>query len=224
VGIKPGGYVLLAVSDTGIGMDEQTKARIFEPFFTTKPPEKGTGLGLSTVYGIVQQSGGTIQVHSDPASGTTFKIYFPRVPGKMEPMPMIDSLEPAPRGTETILIVEDQDNVAAVVRASLQMCGYHVFEARHGAEALQVWHEHGASIHLIITDVVMPVMNGPEFVRRARATRPNIKVLYMSGYTEQGFTALDLLSPNDGFLPKPFVPNALTRKVREILDSSAQGP
>ena len=219
VGIEPGGYVLLAVSDTGIGMDEQTKARMFEPFFTTKPPEKGTGLGLSTVYGIVQQSGGKIQVHSTPGSGTTFKIFLPRVLGKTDALPMADSPEPPPRGTETVLVVEDQDNVAAVVRGSLQMCGYRVLEARHGAEALHVWQEHGASIDLIVTDVVMPVMNGPEFVRRARATRPEIKVLYMSGYTEQGFSALDLLSPDDGFLPKPFVPSALTRKVREVLDS-----
>jgi PAS domain S-box-containing protein len=218
-GIEPGAYVLLAVSDTGIGMDEQTKARIFEPFFTTKPPEKGTGLGLSTVYGIVQQSGGRIQVHSDPASGTTFKIYFPRVAGKTEEAAVADSPEPTPRGTETVLIVEDQDSVAAVVRGSLQMCGYRVLEARHGAEALQLWQEHSASIDLIVTDVVMPVMNGPEFVRRARATRPEVKVLYMSGYTEQGFSALDLLNPDDGFLPKPFVPSALTRKVREVLDS-----
>ena len=111
------------------------------------------------------------------------------------------------------------DSHGAVVRGSLQMCGYRVLEARHGSEALHVWQEHGASIDLIVTDVVMPVMNGPEFVRRARATRPEIKVLYMSGYTEQGFSALDLLSPDDGFLPKPFVPSALTRKVREVLDS-----
>ena len=219
VGIEPGGYVLLAVSDTGIGMDEQTKARIFEPFFTTKPPEKGTGLGLSTVYGIVQQSGGNIQVHSDPASGTTFKIYLPRVAGRTETVPVAESLDPAPRGTETILIVEDQDNVAAVVRGALQLCGYRVLEARHGAEALQVWQEHGATINLIVTDVVMPVMNGPEFVRRARSTHPRIKVLYISGYTEHGFSALDLLHPNDGFLQKPFVPTALARKVREVLDS-----
>jgi len=141
------------------------------------------------------------------------------VPGKTETVPITDSHDLFPHGTETVLIVEDQDNVAAVVRGSLQTCGYRILEARHGAEALQLWQEHGASIQLIITDVVMPVMNGPEFVRRARALHPKIKVLYMSGYTEQGFSALDLLSPNDGFLPKPFIPSALARKVREVLDS-----
>ena len=221
VGIAPGGYVLLAVSDTGIGMDDQTKARIFEPFFTTKPPEKGTGLGLSTVYGIVQQSGGTIQVNSDPASGTTFKIYLPRVQGKTDVVAAADWLEPPPRGTETVLVVEDQDDVAAVVRGALQICGYRVLEARHGAGALQLWQEHGGSIDLIITDVVMPIMDGPEFVRTARSSRPKVKVLYMSGYAEQGFSALDLLSPHDGFLPKPFVPSALARKVREVLDRAS---
>ncbi|HMI30778.1 MAG TPA: PAS domain-containing protein [Candidatus Limnocylindrales bacterium] len=219
VGIRPGEYVLLAVSDTGIGMDEQTKARIFEPFFTTKAPEKGTGLGLSNVYGIVQQSGGTIRVASDPSWGTTFKIYLPRVEAKAETVPVSESLVQAPRGTETILLVEDQDIVAAVVRGTLQSCGYRILEARNGADALLLWQKHGTSIRLILTDVVMPVMNGPEFVRRAREGHAEVKVLYMSGYTEQGFSTDDLLSPDDGFLPKPFAPLALARKVREVLDS-----
>ena len=218
VAAKPGAYVLLAVSDTGIGMDEETKARIFEPFFTTKGSDKGTGLGLATVYGIVQQSGGAIQVYTQPARGTTFKIYLPRTAGPAEVLRSSDTLDQAPRGTETVLIVEDQDVVAAVVRGTLQTCGYEVIEARHGEEALRIWKARGSSIDLIITDVVMPVMNGPEFVRHAREIVPDVKVLFMSGYTEHGFSAHGEMGAADGFLQKPFAPAALARKAREVLD------
>ena len=218
VAAKPGAYILLAVSDTGIGMDEETKSRIFEPFYTTKGSDKGTGLGLATVYGIVQQSGGAIQVYSQPGRGSTFKIYLPRTAGPAETLRSSDSLDQAPRGTETVLLVEDQDVVAAVVRGALQACGYQILEARHGEEALRIWKAESASIDLIITDVVMPVMNGPEFVRRAREIAPNAKVLFMSGYTEHGFSAHGEMGSTDGFLQKPFAPAALARKVRELLD------
>ena len=221
VAAKPGAYVLLAVSDTGTGMDEETKSRIFEPFFTTKASDKGTGLGLATVYGIVQQSGGAIQVYSELGRGTTFKIYLPRTAGPIEVLRSSDTLDQAPRGTETVLLVEDQEVVAAVVRGALHTCGYQILEARHGEEALRIWKARGPSIDLIITDVVMPVMNGPDFVRQARETNPNVKVLFMSGYTEHGFSAHGEMGPADGFLQKPFAPAALARKTREVLDGKA---
>ena len=220
VAAEPGAYVLLAVSDTGIGMDEATKSRIFEPFFTTKDSDKGTGLGLATVYGIVQQSGGAIQVYSEPGRGTTFKIYLPRTAGPVEALLSSDSLDQAPHGTETVLLVEDQDVVAAVVRGALETCGYQILEARHGEEALRIWGAHRGSIDLIITDVVMPNMNGPEFVRRVRETDPDAKVLFMSGYTEHGFSAHGEMGSADGFIQKPFSPAALARKAREVLDGA----
>ena len=224
IAAQPGAYVLLAVSDTGTGMDEETKSRIFEPFFTTKGPDHGTGLGLATVYGIVQQSGGAIQVYSDLGRGTTFKIYLPRATGVAETFRGTESLDQAPRGTETVLLAEDQDFVAAVVRGTLQSCGYQVLEARNGEEALRMWDEHGSAIDLIITDVVMPIMNGPEFVRRARETASKIKVVFMSGYTEHGFSAQGEMASGDGFLQKPFAPSALARKVREVLDGAVEQP
>jgi len=223
VAAKPGAYVLLAVSDTGIGMDEETKSHIFEPFFTTKDSDKGTGLGLATVYGIVQQSNGAIQVYSEPGRGTTFKVYLPRTAGPVEVLRTSDSLDQAPRGTETVLVVEDQEVVAAVVRGALQTCGYQILEARHGEEALRLWKARSASIDLIVTDVVMPTMNGPEFVRRARETDPGAKVLFMSGYTEHGFSAHGEMGAADGFIQKPFAPAALARKVRELLDVPKAG-
>ena len=218
VAAKPGAYVLLAVSDTGVGMDEETKSRIFEPFFTTKGSDKGTGLGLATVYGIIQQSGGAIQVYSQPGRGTTFKIYMPRTAGPAEILRAAESLDQAPRGTETVLLVEDQDVVAAVVRGTLETCGYQVIEARHGEEALRIFRAKSGSIDLVITDVVMPVMNGPEFIRNARAINPSVKVLFMSGYTQHGFSAHGEMEAADGFLQKPFAPAALARKAREVLD------
>ncbi len=218
VGVNPGAYVLLAVSDTGTGMDEETKARIFEPFFSTKGPDKGTGLGLSTVYGIVQQWGGAIQVYSNPGWGTTFKIYLPRAAGSAQPVAGVEKLDDLSRGSETVLLVEDQDAVAAVVRATLHLCGYRVLEAHHGGEAIELFQKHEGSIHLVVTDVVMPVMGGPELAARVWALRPETKVLFISGYTERAFSSHAALDPRAAFLQKPFMPEALARKIREVLD------
>ena len=223
VGVEPGAYVLLEVSDTGSGMSDETKARIFEPFFTTKGPAQGTGLGLSTVYGIVQQWGGAIQVYSDEGWGTTFKVYLPRTHGSAEPSTRSMNPGEVPRGSETVLLAEDQDAVAAVVRATLHLCGYQVLEAHNGAEAVTVLEQHDRPIHLLITDVVMPLMGGPELAARARDLRPDLKLLFMSGYSERAFTSHGLADLGAAFLQKPFMPEALARKVREILDASEAG-
>lgn len=217
-GLKAGPYVLLAVSDTGIGMDEETKSHLFEPFFTTKGRERGTGLGLSTVYGIITGYGGGIQVHSDPGFGTTFKLYFPRVEGRAERAP--DSVEGRglAGGHETILVVEDQDSVSAVVRGALSMAGYQVLVACNGNQALQIFNARPGSIDLVIADVIMPDMRGPEVVRRIRLVRPRTKALFISGYTEGAFLASESLPPGTSFLRKPFTPEALTAKVREAID------
>ena len=220
LGIRPGPYVLLAVSDTGTGMDEATKARIFEPFFTTKEVGKGTGLGLSTVYGIVQQGGGAIHVYSDIGLGTTFKIYLPCAEGPLDAARAGDTLEEVPRGSETILIVEDQDAVAAVMRAALEACGYRILEARHGLDAARTCEEFAEPIHLLITDVVLPMMGGPELVQRVRTIRPQMRVLYVSGYTELAFASHEASGETTtSFLQKPFMPGALVRKVRAVLDA-----
>ena len=220
IGVSPGQYVLLVVSDTGSGMDPQTKARMFEPFFTTKGPGKGTGLGLSTVYGIVKQWGGSIEVYTDPSWGTTFKIYFPRAAGTVEHDTGSEFPVLVPRGSETVLLVEDQDAVAAVIRAALQHYGYQVLEARQGGEALTLLDRHGAPISIVVTDVVMPVMGGPELAKRLWQRWPETKVLFMSGYTERAFSSYAALDPRASFLQKPFMPESLALKVREMLDGS----
>ncbi len=219
-GLRPGPYVLLAVSDTGTGMDETTKARIFEPFFTTKEAGRGTGLGLSTVYGIVQQCGGTIRVYSDVGFGTTFKIYLPCAERPVDAARPADSLEDAPRGVETVLVVEDQDAVAAVMRGALESCGYRVLEARHALDATRTFAEGREPIHLLVTDVVLPMITGPELVQRLRGSRPELRVLYVSGYTERALAFnVDPGAPATAFLQKPFTPGTLVRKVREVLDA-----
>ena len=215
-GVKPGAYVLLAVRDTGHGMDEETQSHLFEPFFTTKEKGKGTGLGLSTVYGIVKQNGGSILVESQKDQGATFKIYFPLVeqgaPGMVAP-----DAEPV-HGRETILLVEDEPSVRGLVHETLRLHGYTVLEARHGIEALMTGAKHQGPIHLLLTDVVMPQMSGPEVAEKIQIVRPGIKVLYMSGYPDHPVFEQGGISRDASFLPKPFSPNVLAKKVRDVLD------
>jgi len=219
VGVAPGSYVLLAVRDNGHGMDAETRSHLFEPFFTTKEKGKGTGLGLSTVYGIVKQSGGSITVESAPGRGTTFRIYFPRVEQEVSgPTGSAEAMDPA-RGHETILLVEDEPAVRGLVHETLRLHGYKVLEARHGIEALLTSAKYVGSIHLLLTDVVMPQMSGPEVAEKILTVRPEIKVLYMSGYPDHPVFDQGGVSRETGFLPKPFSPPVLAQKVREVLDS-----
>jgi PAS domain S-box-containing protein len=218
--LEPGEYVMLAISDTGLGMDADTQSRIFEPFFTTKGA-KGTGLGLSTVYGIVKQSGGYIFVDSQLHRGTTFRTYFPRVDGKEEAAAAQDSLGlPRPdHGQETILLVEDESNLRRLARQYLEMQGYKILEAEDGAAALQIVAGHKGTIDLLLTDVVMPGMNGRELALHVTAERPDIRVIYMSGYTENAIGHNGTLYAGINLLQKPFSLPALKDKVREVLDS-----
>jgi PAS domain S-box-containing protein len=214
--VSPGPYVLLSVSDTGTGMDESTKAHLFEPFFTTKEQGRGTGLGLATVYGIVKQSGGFIWVYSEPSHGTTFKIYLPRVnepAGDLQQGQPLESL----RGTETILLAEDAAGVRAVAREVLKRNGYSVMEASDGRAALDLAASHSGPIHLLVTDVIMPEMSGRQLADRLREGRPELKVLFVSGYTDDAIIRHGILEPGIAFLQKPFTPDALARKVREVL-------
>ena len=216
--IQPGSYILLAVSDTGIGMNQETKARIFEPFFTTKAQDKGIGLGLSTVYGIVKQNQGDIWVYSEEGRGTTFKIYLPRVEEAASlPTHARDRVE-MPSGSETILLVEDDAQVRDLARSVLAGQGYTVLEARNGQEALQLAASHTGSIHLLLCDVVMPGMSGQAVTRQLSQTQPDLKLLFMSGYTDETIARHGKLDSGVAFLQKPFSPMVLARKVREVLD------
>jgi CheY-like chemotaxis protein len=215
---RPGPHVMLAVSDTGVGMSRETLGRLFEPFFTTKEVGKGTGLGLATVYGIVKQSGGWIWAYSEPGAGATFKIYLPRVHDLAEPGEGTITTSAAPRGSETILLVEDEDEVRGLARDILQASGYTVLEAPDGAEALRIGGHHPGTIHLMLTDVVMPGISGRELANRLTALRPEMAVLFMSGYTDNAVVHHGVLDPGAAFLQKPMAPDALVRKVREILD------
>jgi two-component system cell cycle sensor histidine kinase/response regulator CckA len=216
--VQPGPYVLLAVSDTGVGMDADTLSHMFEPFFTTKEKGKGTGLGLATVYGIVKQSGGHIWVYSEPGRGTTFKVYLPRVEEAVPTAPPRSSDSLPTLGTETILLVEDEEAVRRLVRMVLEGKGYTVLEASGWQEALEIAGQQ-KPIQLVITDVVMPGVGGPELISRLEAVRPGIRVLFMSGYTDGAIVNNGLLSSTTAFLQKPFTPDVLLRKVREVLSS-----
>ncbi len=218
--IRPGPYVLLAVSDTGIGMDENIRARIFEPFFTTKEPGKGTGLGLSTVHGIVQQSGGRIEVYSEPGKGTTFKVYFPRLVNRGALGSTTATELQIPRGSETILLVDDDEGVRALAKLVLQSCGYTVLESAHGLEGLQVGLSRKAPIDLLITDVVMPQMSGRTLVEQLRSFHPEMKILYISGYTDDAIVRHGVLESDVAFLHKPFTPMSLAQKVRAVIDGT----
>ena len=218
----PGRYVLLAISDTGVGMDGATKARLFEPFFTTKEPGRGTGLGLATVYGIVKQSGGYIWAYSELGHGTTFKIYLPRVAERAEAPESPTGMPTPARGSETVLVVEDQEEVRKLTQRVLEARGYAVLAAANGAEALEIVDRHATPIHLMITDVVMPGMNGREVAQLACAKRSDLKVLFVSGYTGEAVLQNRLLEPGVAFLQKPFTPDVLARKTREVLDDGKE--
>ena len=217
---SPGRHVLLAVSDTGIGMDAETRSRIFEPFYTTKEQGKGTGLGLSTVYGIVKQSGGHIEVYSEPGKGTTFKIYLPRVDQDVADSASPDRGPVSERGQETILLVEDDDALRDLAQRILSARGYTVLAPEKPEDAEAVCRQHPGRIDLLLTDVVMPAISGREVARRVALQRPDIKVLYMSGYTTNAIVHHGVLDEGLAFLPKPFTPATLTSKVREVLDGT----
>ncbi|MBI5343577.1 MAG: PAS domain S-box protein [Deltaproteobacteria bacterium] len=218
--VKAGPYVMLAISDTGEGMSEAVKSRLFEPFFTTKEKGKGTGLGLSTVYGIVKQSGGYIWVYSEPGKGSTFKVYFPRVRGAADSKKEREK-DPLPSGRESVLVVEDEEVVRSLVRDILKESGYTVLTASDGDEALKIGREHKGPIHLIVTDVVMPKMGGRQAAESLAPHLPGVKVLYMSGYTDDAIVHHGVLDPGIPFLQKPFTPESLLRKIREVLDNSS---
>jgi CheY-like chemotaxis protein len=217
VDLAPGPYEVLSISDTGVGMDAATVARVFEPFFTTKAVGKGTGLGLATAYGIVKQSGGHITVSSEPGSGTTFRIYLPRTETS-ESAPVAVEEAAARRGTEVVLLAEDDDNLRALTRDILASEGYTVLESQDVEDALRIAEGQDGTIHLLLTDVVMPRMSGRVLAEAVRRFRPDVRVLYMSGYTDDAIVHHGVLDAGTALLQKPFTPAALARKVREVLD------
>ncbi|MDQ3818479.1 MAG: ATP-binding protein [Acidobacteriota bacterium] len=218
VAVRPGHYVMLAISDNGCGMDEQVKARIFEPFFTTKELGKGTGLGLSTIYGIVKQSEGNIWVYSEPGMGTTFKVYLPRVDEAGQEAQRAPVEANLPRGSETILLVEDEETVRELIRQVLVMQGYRVLQAANGKEAIELCGKVDRTIDLVITDVVMPQMGGRELIENLEPRLTETRVLYMSGYTDDAIVHHGVLDESMCFLEKPFTTDVLIKKVREVLD------
>ena len=219
ISVKTGPYVLLSFSDTGVGIPYDIKEKVFDPFFTTKNLGRGTGLGLSTVYGIVKQSGGNIWVYSELGKGTTFKIYLPKVEEELDNLHAQDETEFLPRGSETVLLVEDEKEVRSLAHRILSQQGYKILEAANGEEALQVAQEHaGEKIHLLLTDVVMPHMGGRDLAEKLKLFRPDIKVFYVSGYTDNAIVHHGVLNPGTHFLQKPFSPKTLSQKVREVLD------
>jgi CheY-like chemotaxis protein len=209
---------MFSIADTGVGMDDATRARLFEPFFTTKSQGKGTGLGLSTVYGVVQQSGGHITVDTTVGAGTTFRVFLPRVADPIDVVLNAPNVFDAATGNETILVVEDEDAVRRLIKATLERLGYTVLEACDGDEALAVWGEQSGRIDLVVTDVVMPRLDGPSFVARIRATHPSIPVIFVSGYADDAIVRREGLDPGTPLLLKPFTSGALARTVRGVLD------
>jgi signal transduction histidine kinase len=219
-GSQAGPHVFLSVSDTGSGMDQKTLSHLFEPFFTTKEQGKGTGLGLSTVYGIVKQSGGSIWVSSELGRGTTFRLYLPRVDQPVEPVRKTGvAPAAAPKGTETVLLVEDEEAVRKLTHAILSRKGFKVLVAGDGQEALETLQRHEGPVHLLLTDVVLPRMGGREIALQVTKLRPEIKVLFTSGYSERAFVENGILEPGIVLLSKPFTPEELLRKVREVLET-----
>ena len=217
--ITPGDYVMLAVSDNGQGIDEETRGNIFEPFFTTKEQGKGTGLGLAMIYGIIKQNNGEIQVYSEPSQGTTFKIYLPRVDEPIEKIEDVPSVEEISdnRGTETIMLVEDDDMVRKMSGDILTGLGYTVLDAENGEDALQVCSRSQGKVDLLLTDVVMPKMSGPELATKMQELCPETKVLFMSGYTENAIVKHGVLEDGVNFIPKPITPRSLSQAVRKVL-------
>ena len=210
---------MLAISDNGMGMDQETITHLFEPFFTTKAPGKGTGLGLATAYGIVRQSGGAISVYSEPGHGTTIRIYLPTADSKAAPETAEKRPVTALRGSETILVLEDEARVRKLVCEVLTGRGYKVLEAVRGEQAVRLAAEHAGQIDLLLTDVVMPEMSGPQVLEQIRVKHPMLKVLFMSGYTDEAMVHHGILDSGAPFLQKPFLPETLARKVREALTS-----
>jgi CheY-like chemotaxis protein len=220
---KPGRYVMLSVSDTGCGMDRETLNHIFEPFFTTKGPTKGTGLGLSTVYAIVEKAGGYIWVYSEPGKGARFKVYLPLIEDAAQPLAAGPDQFAAPRGTETILLVEDEEQMRVLMRTCLERGGYTVLHVPHGEAAIQMVSQHDGPIHMLLTDVVMPGINGRELAQSLSLSRPEMKVLYISGYTADLVAERGILQPEVAVLEKPFTKDALLWKVHEVLHSARLG-
>jgi len=217
LGVRPGPHIMLAVTDTGVGMDKETQARVFEPFFTTKDIDKGTGLGLSTVFGIVHQSGGHLWLYSELGRGSTFKIYFPRTDASIDALSSEPPAISLDTSDETILLVEDDEHVRAVARTILQKSGYTVLDVATPGEALLASEQHDAEIDLLLTDVVLPRMDGPALAERIRLARPGIKLLFMSGYTDEAIVQHGLLDSGAPFLQKPLTPESLGRAVRGAL-------
>jgi len=222
LGVQAGPHVLLRVSDTGAGMDEETQARVFEPFFTTKPPGGGTGLGLATVFGVVEQSGAHITVDSTPGRGTSFTIYFPAESAQPSPSPVKPAIDLSlVDGTETVLLVEDDDQVRAALNRFLESHGYQVLAAADGHEALELCEKHDGPLDIVVTDVRMPGLRGPDLVRRLSSLRPDTPILYISGHTDSEPILREGPGPAEVLLQKPFSAEVLAQKIREMLDAPA---